>query len=217
MEQLKEMAVPTKSENEMWCENGPKCEGLLSKLRRGRCRGIWCKRGFGSATAVSKAGRRRGVASIEAILGMTVLVLLWAGAKHVALAHVVSLQAKAEARECAWVIASGACRDVPAHCESREQEGESPEAIDELEEANERTRASGGESDAASDMVEADIKGVFKRRISARSSRAVPPSPLLYESSKQAERRYSLPCNTRPMDPYTQLEKLNTKLTDSFR
>ncbi len=157
--------------------------------------------------------RNRGVASLEALFGMTVLIVLWAGVKFVGQAYVLSLQAQRDARYCAWQIAAQGCKDVPAACESQEEEGDTPGGED-LAQAGDGAAGDAEQTRDVQEQLDNEIKGVFKKRVNARGQYEM-DTPFRTDGERAVyARSFGLACNTRPK-PHP-VEGLMEKLVNNF-
>lgn len=151
---------------------------------------------------------RRGTATVEAILMLTVFLLLWAGTRYMGELYTTQMQQEVKARGCAWIVASSGCKQIPPECQTEEASASEPEESNLLRQAlslAESETASDDDSDgdtkAASrvqDQVDQEISGLFSKRtrISATKERAAPP--LLGGGSRILSASHQLPCNSVP-------------------
>jgi hypothetical protein len=108
------------------------------------------------------------------------------------------LKTRAEARSCAWQISLSGCERIPSGCEATSEEAPDNEGSDKLQ--NSRENATSGE-DSAKDFdkaLDTEIDGLFKKRISASSSREVRGLAQIDKEKVTISSGYSLPCNSKP-------------------
>jgi hypothetical protein len=148
-----------------------------------------------------KRGPSRGVASIEALLVLMTLLIVWAGVNYMGRLLEAQLDAKAEARSCAWQVSLSACQNIPPECRMEEHNDDeasgSTDKTKKLSQTNEDTQSGETEMGDFNDAMSAEVDGLFKKRVSLSSSRNVPGSPLLKFEEGTLHSSYSLPCNTR--------------------
>lgn len=141
---------------------------------------------------------RRGTASIEALMVLTTLVLVWAGVTYMTRLLDGKLKAQADARSCAWEISLNGCSSIPPECEAEAEEVEPSDKTESLERSQDEMDAGDTEGDEVRASLKTEIDGLFKKRISVSGSREVHGSKLLKVENAAMPAGYSLPCNSKP-------------------
>lgn len=155
------------------------------------------RRPVGLAARSVCARRRRGAAFIEAILMMSVFLIVWAGVAFMGHLQGTTMDTRAEARSCAWRIATSGCESIPPDCA---EAATAPSAVGEEKlQKLEGTAPQGGSSTdrKVADATDSAIFGVMFRRVSSSASGTARRAPLL-GSDVEVTSKFGLPCNTRP-------------------
>src|SRR5690606_15165097 len=93
-----------------------------------------------------RASSQRGATTIEAILVLTLFLLLWVGVSYMGRLYDGKLKTRAEARSCAWQISLSACERIPSGCEAKSEEAPDNEGSDKLRAS--REEATSGDNEA---------------------------------------------------------------------
>lgn len=148
--------------------------------------------------------RQRGVASVEALIVIGFLLIIWASVLYVARSHEARQLARLTARECAWKIAVSGCREVPPQCRGAAV-GRAPgdDRLEEnfvpVEDAVQGTpRDEDGVTEGARELVGAQVEGLLFERITAHASRTVRQPATYGGGTLDVAATYSLPCNSTP-------------------
>jgi hypothetical protein len=153
--------------------------------------------------------RARGIASIEAVLFLPILILIFAGIQLVTRSNMALMHARSQARSCAWRVAAAGCEAIPDECTSGKSEGTtSASAKERLEKSG--ALADTGESAAVNDEVTSRLDGLLVERTTSSASVSY-KRPLLFvpEEERDASEdaslakhtsEYRLPCNSIPSD-----------------
>jgi len=177
---------------------------------------VRARRRSSSRASKRRVARQRGVASIEALMGLFVLITLWVGADYVAKGHVLSLRAQAHARACGFAYAASSCRSVPRGCEAHASDGKAPDGVATLSAA--RYDASGDDHrlDDANQTLDQEMKGLFKKRTTATSSFTRMAPGFFGGGSETTVSDFTLPCNTRPRKHWSEAKGLTDGLLSKF-
>ena len=111
-------------------------------------------------------GRRRrirGVASIEAVMFLPVLILVFAGILFVIRQGRASMQARSQARSCAWRISAAGCGETPEDCVSEKSSEETSNSGKERLEKADAFQGIQGSSFAAKE-IENRLDGLLVER-----------------------------------------------------
>jgi hypothetical protein len=146
----------------------------------------------------------RGVATVEAVVALPVLVLLFvaifffrdlSGARH---------EAAARVRSCAWLYSAGNCTAVPAGCEGVLTDvsavGDAAMSIPmpALSESGASNRQVNGIVDGLLDKA---LLSLFGSGANAHATKDFPRPPLLGGGIMRASSNYHLACNLAPTTP----------------
>lgn len=140
----------------------------------------------------------RGTATIEGVMVMLVFVALWAGVLYVGRLYESQLVARAEARECAWLIAENACRKIPSNCRSQMSDGDTGgDKSDDLTRSADDASLGDSIASAFREVLMDHLEGLFKSRIEATSERDVKKPFVIGAGQVEVTGTFSLPCNTK--------------------
>jgi hypothetical protein len=150
--------------------------------------------------------RSRGIASIETVIFLPLLILIFAGIKLVHSENIALLQARSQARSCAWQTSANGCEETPPGCETGTYQAEtSSSAGERLERAGVLDDLRGSES--VSKEIEDRLDGLLVQRTTSTATVQyriprlfVPEEERHSEEATEHERtaEYRLPCNSKP-------------------
>jgi hypothetical protein len=141
---------------------------------------------------------KRGATTIEAILVLTLFLLLWVGVSYMGRLYDGKLKTRADARSCAWRISLSACERIPSECEAKTEEAPDNEGSDKLRSSKEDATSGDDSAKEFDEALDTEIDGLFKKRISASSSREVRGAAHIDQENVTVSSEYSLPCNSKP-------------------
>lgn len=145
-----------------------------------------------------RASSQRGATTIEAILVLTLFLLLWVGVSYVGRLYDGKLKTRADARLCAWKISLSACVEIPSECEARTEEAPNTKGSDKLRSSREDATSGDDSAKEFDEALDTEIDGLFKKRISASSNREVRGAAHIDQENVTISSEYSLPCNSKP-------------------
>lgn len=129
---------------------------------------------------------------------LTLFILLWVGVSYVGRLYDGKLKTRAEARSCAWQISLSACERIPRGCEAKSEEAPDNEGSDKLRSSRDEATSGDDRAKEFEEAIDAEIDGLFKKRISASSSREVRGHAQIDKEKVTVSSGYSLPCNSKP-------------------
>lgn len=156
-----------------------------------------------------RSSRERGVASIEAVIMLPLMCIVFAGVLYVNQLVSRTQRSTSVARGCAWRVAASGCAEIPPECPEASTDGESP-AKSRLEQSGAPSsldlKGLASEEGAADDdrtqNVLADIGArlneFFLDRYEAQIEEEFEKSQILGGGTVTIDRSFSLPCNSVP-------------------
>lgn len=137
---------------------------------------------------------KRGAATIEAILALSVFIIVWVGVLYMGRVYNAKLELKSKTRACAWIQSAGSCT-VELDCSTTLGSGSDDEATRDLKEDF------GGEDALGffSDILEAQVEKLFGERATVVASTEFARPVHLGGEQVSVSASYSLPCNTKPI------------------
>lgn len=154
--------------------------------------------------------QQRGVAMLEAVIVIPVLLLLWVSLYYLADQFISRQSAAMTARSCAWLYSANNCREVPAGCgdflqESRGSAEVSPDVNDALEDGAEEALQGGDAKGIVGAVVGKLVAGplmeAFTRSVDATVTKDVQQPAAYGGGVKKVAGRYHLACNLEPTTP----------------
>jgi hypothetical protein len=139
------------------------------------------------------------MATLEAIFVILTIAGIWSAIIQIGGATTAQLKARAEARECAWLIAESACRSIPTHCESSDGGGGAFDKTKSLADTGEDATFGSQVAEAVRDVLMNQIRGLFAERVTATGHSTPDTHGNQGGPSTPAHASYSLPCNTKPI------------------
>lgn len=143
------------------------------------------------------AHRQRGAATLEAIMVMTLMILLWAGISHLGSVYTLSISAKSQARGCAWRVSASSCEKIPDECEVTLGRGKPHEGEDKLKDQADEATDEGIVAKICRVALLDQITSLFSKRARASAGTDIKEPPLLGGKDVRVAGHYSLPCNSR--------------------
>ncbi len=146
---------------------------------------------------------RRGTATIEAILALSVFIIVWAGVLYMGRAYTARLELKSKVRACAWIQSAGYC-SADVDCSTSLSAGGGGGGSEEI--------LSGLGGDEGKDdglvgairtMLSSQVDALFGERATVAASKEVARPVQFGGESVAVGASYSLPCNTRPISADT--------------
>jgi hypothetical protein len=150
---------------------------------------------------------QRGTASVEAVVALPVLVLLFVGVFYVRDLATAKHDALTKARTCAWLYSANNCNEKPAGCEDiLVDDDEGGKVTDKVAEAladgTDRITKSPGMGGAiehiVSAMIEPALKAAFGRSVAANATNEVKRPALFGQGKQVVAGKYHLACNLNP-------------------
>ncbi len=149
---------------------------------------------------------KRGAASVEALIIITFLILVWTGVRHMGTVAGLSLKGRAEARGCAFYVATHGCRNVPDWCHVDRDSEPSPTEEEETasldEKASEVGAIEGDDADESSgfgnkvgNFLDETLQSTLFERAEAHVPQSIEAPPLLGGETVELSQDMSLPCN----------------------
>lgn len=144
--------------------------------------------------------RRRGAASVEAVVVLPVFIVLFISLFYVRDQVLAKQAAQERARTCAWLYSWNNCQFdeklMPAECDRKATEA--PIGADAAEAVTEKLTGDGFFKDIVSGMLDEALEAAFGRATDVKISREV-TKPALYGGKTQAlTGEYHLACNLKP-------------------
>lgn len=140
---------------------------------------------------------RRGIATIEAILILAVLAILWGGVRYVTALGLEHLRAEEHARSCAWRIASTGCQEIPDDCQAKEEAETPSPKMGQLPNHDGAAQQHSANQEVQS-ATDAAISGLFFKRTETSSGGEVSRPAILGGESVEVAGSHTLPCNQPP-------------------
>lgn len=163
-----------------------------------------------SSSTRSSSGARRGAASIEALLVITMFTLLWVGVRHLGRLSLLEQQALSQARSCAFLIATSGCQNVPTECAAETQNTAPSQEAEDLRDAAKSGTDESEDAEPIQETLSSHVDDGFFKRTSAKAGAKVQRPLQLGQEWVHVKQEFSLPCNPRP-------GTLGEKLKDTFR
>lgn len=161
--------------------------------------------------ACPRRSRARGAASVEALVALPVLILIFISLMYVRDLVVQKQAAEMQARSCAWQYAMGNCQQVPAGCAGvlsspKTEDGHaSPELYDALKEGkDDALRGDDGTGiveHIVGSLLGPALESAFGRSVNASTSRAVDRPALYGPGTTTVSGKTHLACNLMPETP----------------
>ncbi len=149
----------------------------------------------------------RGAATIEAILAISVFVIVWTGVLLMGRSYSAKLEVKSRARTCAWLQSVNSC-DVEIDCASSFGDGNISDASDIIGDQ----ASSAGEGtwfeELLDDTLDAAVERLFGERTTVELATEVERPILLGGETVAVSASYSLPCNTKPVSTESLVDQL---------
>jgi len=134
--------------------------------------------------------RRRGTASVEAVVALPVLLLLFVSVFYVRDDAIALQTAANEARTCAWLYSANNCESLPAECHgSARNVGNSGDPPVQL------PRVGGRIGDVVTGLLEGALQAAFGRALDVRTEKSFAPPKVYGGGTKVVHRDYHLACN----------------------
>ncbi len=148
----------------------------------------------------SKTRRRRsGTASLEAVMLLSVFILIFAGIRYVETLWESRQQVLLQARKCAWLYANAGCEEenLPQDCIEILQDATGLPERNALAES-----MNGGVLDGLAEvpLIGPVIEGLFANAFTSRAERQVQQTPLIGERTVAIIGNYYLMCNEKKRD-----------------
>lgn len=164
----------------------------------------------------SRRSYQAGVASVEAMILLPTLLLLYFGILYVARVNDAKLVALTEARGQAWTASMQACEGAPTaqnqqHPESRsvsDQVGKSLAVANQSSQSSTKPPIGG----VVGKLLEAPLKALFGESVTTSVSKTVSRPVYLGREQVTVVGSYRLPCNIKPQS----LWDIASSLWDSF-
>lgn len=141
--------------------------------------------------------KQRGATTLEAIMVMTLMLLLWAGVSHLGAVYTLSISAKSQARSCAWRVSASSCQKIPDECEVTVGRGKENEGEDKLKNQADDATEEGFVAKLCRVALLDQITSLFSKRARASAGTDIKEPPLLGGNDVRVAGQYSLPCNSR--------------------
>ena len=161
---------------------------------------------------------QRGAASMEAVVAIPFLILVFAGILYVGNRAEAAQAARDRARSCAWLYSANGCREVPPSCQgvlstgtaSRHDDGELRSTFERTQQAARQQPDRNGEpppdpkgalQKIVGGIIGSVIEDLFGRTTSAHTERVVRRPKPLGGGKLAVEGDYHLACNLAPQKP----------------
>lgn len=161
-----------------------------------------------------KANKRhraqRGTATIEAILALSVFIIVWAGVLYMGRAYSAKLELKSKARACAWIQSAGSC-SAEVDCSTTVGAGNFDDASEDLNE-----KFGGDALGVLEDVLKEQVEKLFGERATVAASTEFDRPAHLGGERVSVSASYSLPCNTKPVSSKRITDQLLEILKGTF-
>jgi hypothetical protein len=137
-----------------------------------------------------KRARTRGTASVEAVVALPVLLILFASVFYVRDNALALQNAANEARTCAWRYSANNCGAVPVECSQDPIVDDTSNPPAEI-----REHLPGVIGDVVFTLVEPALKAAFGSSVEVRAERALNRPRVYGGGTKVVHRNYFLACN----------------------